>query len=217
MWVRASASARRRSPAQEAWYYDQQVQAARLFCVSVLALLIAAASAGAATAARYCWPGVTIPRVTIPAVTIPAVTIPAVTIPRTCFNGVCVLAHHYPAQHYATQHYPAQHFPAQHIRGDCFKTAAAFAPWRTTVRVRNYRAIDPTYSPQLSTRYWSAAGIAVISVPNPYAPGFGQFNAAGFPKNQYVRPYVRSDGTLVHGYWRNSPADGLPTCRIISC
>lgn len=46
---------------------------------------------------------------------------------------------------------------------------------------------------------------------------YGGFNEAGFPKNQYVRPYLRRDGTFVHGYWRNSPSDGLPTCRIIRC
>jgi len=56
-----------------------------------------------------------------------------------------------------------------------------------------------------------------VSVPAPTAPGFGEFNAAGFPKNQYVRPYVTRTGTLVSGYWRNSPSDGLPTCHIISC
>jgi hypothetical protein len=49
------------------------------------------------------------------------------------------------------------------------------------------------------------------------AAGFGELNAAGFPKNQYVRSYVRRDGTFVHSYWRNSPSDGLPTCRVISC
>lgn len=46
---------------------------------------------------------------------------------------------------------------------------------------------------------------------------YGQLNGAGFPKTQYVRPYVRRDGTFVQGYWRNSPRDGLSTCRIIRC
>ena len=52
-----------------------------------------------------------------------------------------------------------------------------------------------------------------------YSPSsyYGQLNGAGFPKNQWVRPYYRSSGTYVPGYWRNSPNDGLPTCRIIRC
>lgn len=158
--------------------------------------------------------------------TIPAITISAITIPKSCLGGYCTPAQHYPAQHYPAQHYPARHYPAQHfaalrlpaqhIAGGCFNTSSAFAPPATTVRVRNYRAVDPMFSPQLSTAYWNEAGSAV-SVPDPYAAGFGGYNAAGFPKNQYVRSYVRSNGTFVQGYWRNSPTDGVPTCQIISC
>lgn len=92
----------------------------------------------------------------------------------------------------------------------------AFALPNTTVRVSNYAAIDPGYSPTLTGAYWNSAGQGV-SVPDTTAPGFGEFNAAGFPKNQYVRPYFRSDGTYVSGYWRNSPSDGLPTCQLITC
>lgn len=93
---------------------------------------------------------------------------------------------------------------------------AAFSLPQTTVRVANYGALDPSYSPTLTQRYWSS-DIQSISTPDPSAPGFGELNAAGFPKNQYVRPYMRSDGTLVSGYWRNSPSDGLPTCEVIAC
>jgi hypothetical protein len=165
---------------------------------------------------KTCWPGATIPGVTIPAITIPAVsipgvTIPATTIPRTCIGGYCTSAQHLPAQYF-----PAQHLPAQHIAGGCFDVGAQFAPRATTVRVTGYGAIDPSYSAKLSRMYWSLAGSAV-SVPDTTAAGFGGFNAAGFPKDQYVRPYVRSNGTFVNGYWRNSPTDGLPTCQIISC
>jgi hypothetical protein len=85
-----------------------------------------------------------------------------------------------------------------------------------TVRVSGYAAIDPGFSSSLSQRYWASAG-PDVSVPDSTAPGFGSDNAAGFPKNQYVRPYVRSDGTMVTGYWRNDPTDGLPTCEVISC
>ena len=170
----------------------------------------------AAVDQRVCYPGFTIPAFTIPAVTIPAVTIPAVTIPRTCFGGVCYPAQHYPAQHYPAQHYPAQHFAAVHVAASCFNVPAVFAPARTTVRVRNYGGIDRAFSPALSSKYWVGAG-GSASYPNPYAAGFGGYNAAGFPKNQYVRSYIRRDGTFVHGYWRNSPTDGLPTCHIIHC
>jgi hypothetical protein len=46
---------------------------------------------------------------------------------------------------------------------------------------------------------------------------YGQPNAAGFPKNQYVSPYVTKSGRYVGGYYRNSPSDGLPTCSIVRC
>jgi hypothetical protein len=180
----------------------------------------------AAVKQRVCYPGftipaVTIPAVTIPAVTIPAVTIPAVTIPRTCFGGVCYPAQHLPAQHLPAQHLPAQHLPAQylpavHVAKSCFNVATVFAPTHTTVRVRNYDRLDRSFSPSLSSKYWAGGGSAT-SYPNPFASGFGGYNAAGFPKNQYVRSYFRRDGTFVHSYWRNSPTDGLPTCHIIRC
>jgi hypothetical protein len=183
-------------------------------------------SGTAASAHRVCWPGftipaVTIPAMTIPAVTIPAVTIPAVTIPRSCFAGNCYPAQHFPAQHFPAQHLPAQHLPAQHlpaqhVPGTCLDVADAFAPSRTNVRVKNYATIDRSFSPELTTRYWTGAG-AAVSFPDVFAPGYGQLNAAGFPKNQYVRPYLRRDGTFVSGYWRNSPSDGLPTCLFIHC
>jgi hypothetical protein len=186
--------------------------------------------------ARYCWPGFSLPAVhlpavhipatTIPATTIPATTIPATTIPRTCFAGTCYPAQHIPAQHIPAQHIPAQHIPAQHIPaqtipashvpGTCVNTSSVFAPSQTSIRVRNYDGLDTHYSPRLTQSYWNAAG-PYSSYPDPLASGFGVFNAAGFPKNQYVRSYVRRDGTFVSGYWRNSPSDGLPTCSIIHC
>jgi hypothetical protein len=90
-----------------------------------------------------------------------------------------------------------------------------FALPNTTIRVANYAAIDPGYSEALTHHYWASAPAS--ATPDPTAPGFGELNAAGFPKNQYVRPYIRSDGTFVSGYWRNSPSDGLPTCDVITC
>jgi hypothetical protein len=175
---------------------------------------------------RVCWPGFTIPAATIPAVTIPAVTIPAVTIPAVTIPGFWFAGHwypaqhyraqHYPAQHYPAQHYPAQHYPAQHYAATCFNSPTALAPSQTTVRVRTYSATDRSFSPHLSSAYWGSVG-RTVSYPNVYASGYGQLNGAGFPKNQYVRSYLRRDGTFVNGYWRNSPTDGLPTCRIIRC
>jgi hypothetical protein len=82
------------------------------------------------------------------------------------------------------------------------------------VRVSGYDGLDGSYSQALTDRYWDDLR---ATAPDPTAPGFGEVNAAGFPKNQYVRPYVRRDGTVVSGYWRNSPSDGLPTCRVITC
>ena len=167
--------------------------------------------------ARVCYSAVDLPAVTLPAVTLPAVTLPAVTIPAASIDGTHYPAQHYPAQHYPAQHYPAQHYPAQHYNGGCFDAPKAFAPQNTSMLpAQAYDSVDPSYSPTLTTRYWSAAGTST-SPPDPAAPGFGEFNAAGFPKNQYVRPYVRSDGTYVSSYWRNSPDDGLPTCKVISC
>jgi hypothetical protein len=81
------------------------------------------------------------------------------------------------------------------------------------VRVSNYGTLDPKFSPSLSSNYWQSTG----SIPDYTASGFGELNGAGFPKNQFVRSYVRRDGTFVHSYWRNSPSDGLPTCKIINC
>jgi hypothetical protein len=144
----------------------------------------------------------------MPEVHIPATHIPATTIPGTTIGGV-----RYPAQTYPAIDYPAQTIPGTTIPGGCFDAGAYPAPSQTTIRVSGYSALDRRFSPSLSSRYWGSGG----SVPDYTAPGFGELNDAGFPKNQYVRSYFRRDGTFVRGYWRNSPSDGLPTCRIISC
>ena len=133
------------------------------------------------------------------------------TIPGATINGVKMAPVHLPATKL-----PAVDLPAVNLSGRCFEVPRAFAISDTTVRVSGYTTIDPKFSSKLSDSYWSAAGTAV-SIPDPNAPGFGEMNAAGFPRNQYVRPYVRSDGTMVSGYWRNDPTDGLPTCDVISC
>lgn len=166
-----------------------------------------AAATSSSGTERVCYPGVT-----IPAVTIPAVTIPGLTVPATDIGG-----RHYPARRYPARHYPAHSYPARHYAGRCFDAPSAFAPSRTTLlRDTAYPRLDPSYSPELSRRHLASTG-SRRSYPDPTAPGFGESNAAGFPKNQYVRPYVRRDGTAVSGYWRNSPSDGLPTCKVIDC
>jgi hypothetical protein len=151
------------------------------------------------------------PSVHIAATHISGTTIPATTIPGTTVGGTNLPAVRLPA----TTLHPVD-LPATTLPGGCFDVPSSFALPNTTVRVSGYSAVDPDFSPTLSERYWRAAGPAV-SVPDPTAPGFAQDNAAGFPRNQYVRPYARSDGTLVGGYWRNDPTDGLPTCRVVSC
>ena len=111
---------------------------------------------------------------------------------------------------------PATTIPGVNVPPTCYSRSNYLAPRQTTVRVTNYRAVDRSFSPQLSSLYWRPAG-RTVSIPNTFATGYGQLNAAGFPRNQFVRGYVRRDGTYVRPYWRNSPTDGLPTCRLIRC
>jgi hypothetical protein len=167
----------------------------------------------ASSRGEVCWPALKIPAVHIPAVHIPATHIPATHITAVTVGGVRYPAQDYPALDYPAQDYTAQTIPGTTIPGACFDADSYLAPSQTNVRIGNYGALDPQFSSSLSTSYWRGAG----SVPDYTAHGFGELNEAGFPKNQYVRSYVRRDGTFVHGYWRNSPSDGLPTCRIINC
>lgn len=164
------------------------------------------AAAPSSGTTRTCYPSVH-----LPATHLPASTIPASTIPGTTINGVKMAPVHLPATHL-----PAINLPPVNLPGSCIEVPRAFALAKTTVRVSGYGALDPKFSSKLSESYWTAAG-PDVSIPDPTAPGFGEDNAAGFPRNQYVRPYVRSDGTMVSGYWRNDPSDGLPTCDVISC
>jgi hypothetical protein len=164
-----------------------------------------ASGSGGSDKTRVCYPSIELKAVHLPAVHLPAVHLPAVTVGDERI----------PAQTIPAQTVPAQTIPAQSVPGGCFDVPRAFARANTTVRTSNYAALDAGYSEAFSDRYWSAT--PDVSMPDPTAAGFGEFNAAGFPKNQYVRPYVRRDGTFVHGYWRNSPSDGLPRCHVIRC
>ena len=154
---------------------------------------------------RVCYPSIKLETVHLAAVHLPAVRLPAVTVGDV----------HIPARTIAARTLPAQTIPGRTLAGRCLDVPKAFALANTTVRTSNYDALDHGYSPTLTSEYWDAA--PDVSVPDPTAAGFGELNAAGFPKNQYVRSYLRRDGTFVHSYWRNSPSDGLPTCRVISC
>ena len=135
-----------------------------------------------------CWKAPTTPTLTIPAITIPAVTIPAVTI------------------------------PGYTVPQRCFDTDESdpLPPSKTTVRVRHYGPIDSHFSLVLSVAYWRQTGSS-SSVPSHAAEGFGEANAAGGTRNQYVRPYLRDNGTFVPGHWRYGKVDGKPTCKIIGC
>lgn len=154
---------------------------------------------------KTCFPGYSTPTVRIPAVHIPAQRISGFTL-----NG-----HKYPAQKLPAVDLPAQTIPGETVPRHCETAPASFSLHSTTIRTSGYESIDPLYSDEASEEYWNEA--PDVATPDPTAAGFGEFNAAGFPKNQYVRPYVRKDGTHVDGYWRNSPSDGLPTCRVIGC
>jgi hypothetical protein len=155
---------------------------------------------------------VCLPETRLPAVHLPAVRLPAVTLPAyTDFEGV-----RHPARRIPGRRIPARTLPARTVGGQCFDVPSDFAPDRTSVLTEEYDRLDPSFSNELTSSYWEESGRASL-VPDYTAEGFGEVNPAGFPKNQYVRPYIRRDGTYVSGYWRNSPSDGLPTCRIISC
>jgi hypothetical protein len=89
-------------------------------------------------------------------------------------------------------------------------------PSETTVRVRSYNRIDSKFSLALSIAYWRQTGNSP-SVPSHAARGFGEVDAAGRVKNQYVRAYLRSNGAFVPGHWRYGNADGRATCRLTRC
>lgn len=190
--------------------------------VGTLALTIAAIAAigvwpAAASTQRVCWPGVTVPPVHVPAVTLPALQLPVPQLPLPTIPGT-IPAVTIPAVTIPVLTIPAITIPGYTLPARCFDTAASHVlpPSETTVRIRNYRRVDTHFSLALSIAYWRQTGTSA-SVPNYGAKGFGELNAAGFAKNQYVRSYFRVDGTFVRGHWRHSPSDGLPTCKIIRC
>jgi hypothetical protein len=135
-------------------------------------------SSGSGSVSHVCYPGFARPAVSLPAVTLSATTLPAFNLGGT----------HYPAQHFSAQHIQAIHIPAVHVGQTCIDAPRAFALSRTSLLpTAGYTTIDAGYSPQLTQRYWQSAG-ASVDIPDPTGSGFGDTNAAGFPKNQYVRP-----------------------------
>ena len=164
-------------------------------------------SGSSQTGSRVCYPGMDLPAVVLAATSIPATTLPAFDLGGT----------HYPAQHLPAEHISGTRIPGQHLGRTCLEAPAAFAlPKTTLLPTDDYRSIDDDYSPQLTAQYRDSAGPSV-DIPDPSAAGFGETNAAGLPKNQYVHSYIRTDGTFVSGYWRNSPSDGVSTCSVMDC
>lgn len=200
----------------------------RNLTLAIAAISVAMAWPAAASAKHVCWPGIKVPLVELPALTIPAKEIPAKellrpTIPGGCFGDTCWKAPTMPAITIPAVTIPAVTIPAVTIPGytlpeRCFDTdqTEVLPPSQTTVRVRSYHRIDSQFSLALSIAYWRQTGKS-SSIPNYGAEGFGEVNATGFVKNQYVRSYLRTNGTFVPGHWRHGKGDGRPTCKIIRC
>jgi hypothetical protein len=189
---------------------------------TIVAFAAVAAWPATASAERVCWPGVKVPPFEIPAVTIPAKEIPANEIkipaipagwPIPALPTITIPAITVPAVTI-----PAITIPAITVPERCFdaEQTDALPPSETTVRIRNYHKVDSQFSLALSVAYWRQTGPSSL-VPNHSAKGFAEATASGHVKNQYVRSYVRVDGTVVPGHWRFAKRDGKPTCAIIRC
>lgn len=192
----------------------------RNLTLTIAVISVTVAWPAAANAKQVCWPGVNVPPVEIPATTIPAKEIPArkITIPTipgwvaTTTPTITIPAITIPAVSI-----PAFTIPGYTVPERCFDSKNdALPPSKTSVRVRNYHRIDSNFSLALSVAYWRQTGTSSL-VPEHSAEGFGESTAAGFAKNQYVRAYIRTDGTFVPGRWRHGTSDGRPTCKFIRC
>jgi hypothetical protein len=200
----------------------------RNLTLTLAVIAVTVAWPAAASAKQVCWPGVDVPPVHLPALTIPGKEIPAKELPLptipggcigdTCWKGSTMPVVTIPAITIPAVTIPAVTIPGYTIPARCYDTdkTEAPAPSKTTVRVRSYNRIDSQFSLALSIAYWRQTGDS-SSVPSHAARGFAEVNAAGHVKNQYVRPYLRSNGTFVPGHWRYGNADGQPTCTIIRC
>ena len=200
----------------------------RNLTLTIAVISVTVAWPAAASAKVVCWPGVDVPPVYVPALTIPGKEIPAKELPLptipggcvgdTCWKGATMPVVTIPAITIPAVTIPAVTIPGYTIPARCFDTNKTEAPppSETTVRVRSYTRIDSQFSLALSIAYWRQTGNS-SSVPSHAARGFGEVNAAGHVKNQYVRPYLRRNGTFVPGHWRYGNIEGQPTCKIIHC
>jgi hypothetical protein len=200
----------------------------RNLTLTIAVISVTVAWPAAASAKVVCWPGVDVPPVYVPALTIPGKEIPAKELPLptipggcvgdTCWKGPTMPVVTIPAITIPAVTIPAVTIPGYTIPARCFDTNKTDAPppSETTVRVRSYTRIDSQFSLALSIAYWRQTGNS-SSVPSHAARGFGEVNAAGHVKNQYVRPYLRRNGTFVPGHWRYGNIEGQPTCKIIHC
>jgi hypothetical protein len=200
----------------------------RNLTLTIAVISVTVAWPAAASAKVVCWPGVDVPPVYVPALTIPGKEIPAKELPLptipggcvgdTCWKGPTMPVVTIPAITIPAVTIPAVTIPGYTIPARCFDTNKTEAPppSETTVRVRRYTRIDSQFSLALSIAYWRQTGNS-SSVPSHAARGFGEVNAAGHVKNQYVRPYLRRNGTFVPGHWRYGNIEGQPTCKIIHC
>ena len=189
--------------------------------LTVTAITTVTAWPAVANAQRVCWPGVNVPPVEIPATTIPAKEIPAreITIPTIPgWVAPTTPTITIPAITIPAVSIPAFTIPGYTVPERCFDSEKtdALPPSKTSVRVRNYHRIDSNFSLALSVAYWRQTGTSSL-VPEHSAEGFGESTAAGFAKNQYVRAYIRTDGTFVPGRWRHGTSDGRPACEFIRC
>ena len=194
--------------------------------LTVAAIATVTAWPAVANAQRVCWPGVKVPPVEIPAISIPAREIPAREIPAREIKVPPIpgrVAPTIPTITIPAVTIPAVSIPPFTVPGytvpeKCFDSEKnhALPPSKTSVRVRNYHRIDSNFSLALSVAYWRQTGSSSL-VPDHSAEGFGESTAAGFAKNQYVRAYIRTDGTSVPGHWRHGTRDGRPTCKFIRC
>ena len=200
----------------------------RNLTLTIAVISVTVAWPAAASAKEVCWPGVNVPPVYMPALKIPGREIPARQLPLPTIPGGCVGDNCWkgptmpvvtiPAITIPAVTIPAVTIPGYTIPARCFDTDKTEAPppSETTVRVRSYSRLDSQFSLVLSIAYWRQTGNS-SSVPSHAARGFGEVNAAGHVKNQYVRPYIRNNGTFVPGHWRYSNIDGQPTCKVIRC
>jgi hypothetical protein len=200
----------------------------RRLVVTIAAITAVTTWPAVANAQSVCWPGVKVPPVEIPAVTIPAKQIPAreitiPTIPGGCVGDHCwavpaIPAITIPAITIPAVSIPAFTIPAHTVPARCFdsETTDALPPPQTSVRVRNYQRVDSSFSLALSIAYWRQTGTSSL-VPDSSAEGFAESTATGSVKNQYVRAYIRTNGTFVPGHWIKATSGGRPTCKIIHC